>query len=272
MADRFAQWEEVSQQLDVPRYYAYWRSYRMFQPQRVAELRDGRRGSTTVTAASRWPSSMSTSCRARSGRYPGRHEPITRPPSRRCWCFAVPAAYAGRGKVAAARGSTSEVRIGLLRQLRENRAVSGTSITADDRLCPGESRPRPPRPGAGRRRSSRCVENPIRARRYQDLCPAPIANPSAIPGDLRSAAVSGAGVPHRAPCGEFSAHIDRLKSGPVAVAGQRRGCRSPRPRSVSRSMVSEPPDRCTQQPGRKSESLDHGASRCMTGTKNRRLR
>ncbi|MCB1727735.1 MAG: GGDEF-domain containing protein, partial [Gammaproteobacteria bacterium] len=30
MADRFAQWEEVSQQLDVPRYYAYWRSYRMF--------------------------------------------------------------------------------------------------------------------------------------------------------------------------------------------------------------------------------------------------
>jgi diguanylate cyclase (GGDEF)-like protein len=29
-ARRFAEWEEVRQQLQVPRYYAYWRSYRMF--------------------------------------------------------------------------------------------------------------------------------------------------------------------------------------------------------------------------------------------------
>jgi len=30
VARRFADWEEVSQQLQMPRYYAYWRSYRLF--------------------------------------------------------------------------------------------------------------------------------------------------------------------------------------------------------------------------------------------------
>ena len=29
LADRFAEWEEVNQQLQVPRYYPYWRSHRM---------------------------------------------------------------------------------------------------------------------------------------------------------------------------------------------------------------------------------------------------
>jgi diguanylate cyclase (GGDEF)-like protein len=36
-ATRFAAWEEVAQQLETPRYYAYWRSYRMFSHNQLPE-------------------------------------------------------------------------------------------------------------------------------------------------------------------------------------------------------------------------------------------
>jgi len=207
MADRFAEWEEVSQQLDVPRYYAYWRSYRMFNhsvlPDYVtdAEVYDRDGVALAKLDVNELPSQIGTPLP------PAYVDYSTTEPA--LLVFRAVPAVAGEAK-SRPRGYVG-LRISLLKQLRENRVYRYIDPQTIGFAPAGKATMTWAELQAATQFTVR--ENPM-SKAVSGLLSGAIANLSVILGIFALLLFPALVFLIVRPLRAISAHIDRLKSSP----------------------------------------------------------